>query len=244
MPLPVPLSLEELEAVAATHGTPFQLYDEGAIRANIRELLAAFGGKFEGFQQFFAVKALPNPAILQLLLSEGCGMDCSSTSELFVCKALGVPGEKIMYTSNYTSKQDLTMALELGANLNLDDITLVDDLVAAAAASGGSFPEMISFRLNPGLGRTDSETKSNVLGGPDAKVLLLLLLLLVVVLVVALLLALALALALPLLLLLLLILSQTVRRATDGHHRGVQEGAGGGSHALRYMLIMIPAVHS
>lgn len=92
-------------------------------------------------------------------------MDCSSTSELFICKKLGIVGENVMYTSNYTSKKDLATAFDMGVVMNLDDISLVDDIVAVR----GRTPELISFRLNPGLGRTDSETKSNVLGGPEAK---------------------------------------------------------------------------
>ena len=79
---------------------------------------------------------------------------------------LGVPGSSVMYTSNYTSEEDLGTAFDMGAVINLDDISLVASLVAAR----GRCSELISFRLNPGLGRTDSETASNVLGGPDAKV--------------------------------------------------------------------------
>ena len=103
MPLRSPLPLAKLEALAALHGTPFQLYDEGAIRANARGLIAAFSAQFPGFRQFFAVKALPNPAILAALVDEGCGLDCSSTAELHIAQLLGVPGSAIMYTSNYTS---------------------------------------------------------------------------------------------------------------------------------------------
>jgi len=165
MPLPCPVDNARLEELVAVHGTPLQIYDEALIRSNVRGLIGAFSSKFDSFKQFFAVKALPNPAILQLLASEGCGMDCSSTSELYICKKLGITGENVMYTSNYTSKADLATAFDMGCVMNLDDMTLVDDLVEVR----GRTPELISFRLNPGLGKTDSETKSNVLGGPDAK---------------------------------------------------------------------------
>jgi diaminopimelate decarboxylase len=112
------------------------------------------------------VKALPNPAILKILVEEGCGLDCSSTSELHIAAALGVTGGDVMYTSNYTSQSDLAMARELGVVINLDDASLVGSL---AGVKSGGMPPLISFRLNPGLGRTDSETASNVLGGPEAK---------------------------------------------------------------------------
>lgn len=165
MPKPLPLSSEELDALAEQHGTPLQLYDEAGIRAQTRGMIDAFRASFPGFREFFAVKALPNPAVLRLLLAEGCGLDCSSTSELHIARALGVPGESIMYTSNYTSVDDLAWAYDQGAVINLDDISLVASLVEAR----GKCSDLISFRLNPGLGRTDSETASNVLGGPDAK---------------------------------------------------------------------------
>ncbi|KAG1698496.1 hypothetical protein DVH05_015036 [Phytophthora capsici] len=166
MPLPLPTSaLERLDALAETYGTPLQIYDEQLIRDNARRLFAAFRAHFPDFQQFYAVKALPNPAILKLLHQEGCGMDCSSSAELHICKELGIPGDQIIFTSNFTAQKDLATAFDQGVIMNLDDVSLVDSLVAAR----GKCPELMTFRLNPGLGRTDSETKSNVLGGPDAK---------------------------------------------------------------------------
>lgn len=90
-----PAGLTELEEVAVKYGTPYQLYDEEMMVANIKGLLDAYKEHFPTFQQFFAVKALPNPAILRLLVNAGCGLDCSSTSELFIAKELGVPGDKV-----------------------------------------------------------------------------------------------------------------------------------------------------
>ncbi|ETW04191.1 diaminopimelate decarboxylase [Aphanomyces invadans] len=171
MVVPLPASLQgkeglnRLEQLADTYGTPLQVYDEQMIRDNARHLLTTFRAQFPSFTQFYAVKALPNPAILKVLYQEGCGFDCSSTAELHICKTLGVPGDRIIYTSNYTSKQDLAVAYDMGVIINLDDISLVDSLVEVR----GRVPDLMCFRLNPGLGRTDSETKSNVLGGPDAK---------------------------------------------------------------------------
>ncbi len=137
------------------------------IRSNCRHLLSTFRRKFPTFKQFFAVKALPNPAILSILGSEGCGFDCSSTAEVYICDKIGYRGEDIIYTSNYTSEKDLKYACEKGVIVNLDDISLVESTLIA----NGKLPELMSFRLNPGAGggRTDSETASNVLGGPDAK---------------------------------------------------------------------------
>jgi len=165
MPLPVPVSVERLEELAEKYGTPLQLYDGDAMVQNAQELLRHFRAEFPSFRQYFAVKALPNPAILALLLQQGFGLDCSSTSELYIARELGVAPDMVMYTSNYTSKADLAVAFDQGVIINLDDASLVDSLVEVR----GRCPELISFRLNPGLGRTDSSTKSNVLGGPNAK---------------------------------------------------------------------------
>jgi len=165
MPLPTPVPAERVEELCKKYGTPLQLYDGDAMRANARELIGSFGKAFPGFKQFFAVKALPNPAVLRLLIHEGCGLDCSSTSELHIAKELGVLGEDVMFTSNFTSEEDLGIAFDQGVVINLDDVTSVDNMVRAR----GRCPDLISFRLNPGVGRTDSETKSNVLGGTDSK---------------------------------------------------------------------------
>lgn len=166
MPEPCPLDAASLESLAVRFGTPLQIYDEESIRLNCRGLLSAFGSRFPGFRQFFAVKALPNPAILRVLIDEGCGLDCSSVGELHIAEELGVRGEDIMYTSNYTSYGDLQIAARMGVIVNLDDASLLPTLIEA---NGGKPPLLISFRLNPGLGHTDSESASNVLGGPNAK---------------------------------------------------------------------------
>jgi diaminopimelate decarboxylase len=165
MPLPPPVSPTALEYFAQQYGTPYQLYDEAGIRDNCRAVVAEFSSRFPGFKQFFAVKALPNPAILRVLVEAGCGLDCSSVAELHIAQALGVPGSECMYTSNYTSKKDLAIAFDQGVIINLDDISLVESLVQVR----GRVPDLISFRLNPGLGRTDSETPSNVLGKLTAR---------------------------------------------------------------------------
>lgn len=99
-----PSTEQKLEQLAEKYGTPLQIYDEQLIRENARKLLATFRKHFPDFQQFFAVKALPNPAILKVLRDEGCGMDCSSSAELYSVKQLGIPGDQVIFTSNFTSK--------------------------------------------------------------------------------------------------------------------------------------------
>lgn len=147
----------------------FYLYSKRIIETRSKILLSVFKNTFEDFNNYFAVKATPNPKILQIMLDLGMGLDCSSTAELEIAKRLGVSGDKIIFTSNYTSKDDLLLARKMNVMINLDDKSLVKDLKDVCEKNSLSFPEYLFFRVNPGIGTTNSETKSNVLGGPNAK---------------------------------------------------------------------------
>ena len=100
--------------------TPFHVYDEKGIRENARRINKAFSWN-KGFKEYFAVKALPNPVILQILQEEGCGVDCSSLTELMLSEVCGFTGSDIMFSSNQTPVEDMQKAYELGAYINLDD---------------------------------------------------------------------------------------------------------------------------
>ncbi|MBQ7497169.1 MAG: diaminopimelate decarboxylase [Selenomonas sp.] len=139
-----PLSQERLEEVIKDHPTPFHLYDEKGIRENIRRMKKAFAWAPE-FREHFAVKATPNPRIVQILAEEGAGTDCSSLPELLISQAAGVTGEKIMLTSNDTPADEFQKAIELGAIINLDDLSHLDYLEKNAG-----LPACLSFRFNPG----------------------------------------------------------------------------------------------
>ena len=158
---------EQLECIVAQYPTPFHLYDEKGIRENARRLKAAFAWN-TGFREYFAVKATPTPAILKLLHEEGCGCDCSSLAELILSQRCGITGGEIMFSSNDTPDEEFQKAAELGAIINLDDITLIDDLERTI----GAIPETICCRYNPGgvftLG--GSGDKMQVMDNPgDAK---------------------------------------------------------------------------
>ncbi|MGD0728337.1 MAG: diaminopimelate decarboxylase [Spirochaetia bacterium] len=140
----LPLSREKLEKIIQSHPTPFHIYDEKGIRENARALKDAFSWA-EGFREFFAVKACPNPHILKITKSEGFGADCSSMAELVMSERVGLAGEQIMFTSNDTPSAEYVKAKQLGAIINLDDITHIDFL-----AKHAGLPELISFRYNPG----------------------------------------------------------------------------------------------
>ena len=144
--------------------TPLYVYDEMGIKNTMNNLINIFNKKFN-FQHFFAVKALPNPNILKIIIQQGSGLDCSSLTELKIAESLKLDSNKIIFTSNYTSTEDLKYAFDMGVIINLDDYSLINKLYNIY----NKFPEKIFFRLNPGIGNTDSVVKSNILGGPEAK---------------------------------------------------------------------------
>lgn len=139
------VSLERLQTITQRYPTPFHLYDEKGIRENARRLKAAFAWN-PGFKEYFAVKATPTPAILKLLREEGCGVDCSSLTELMLSDRCGFSGSEIMFSSNETPAEEFELAARLGATINLDDFTHIDFLRETL----GYIPETISCRFNPG----------------------------------------------------------------------------------------------
>ncbi len=136
---------EQLEAIAEQFPTPFHLYDEKGIRANAQAVKDAFSWN-KGFKEYFAVKATPNPFLIQILHEYGCGCDCSSLAELVLSDACNVRGEDIMFSSNDTPAEEFVKAKELGAIINLDDFTHI----AFLEESIGEIPKTISLRYNPG----------------------------------------------------------------------------------------------
>lgn len=155
-----PLSHGELQALAERYPTPFYIYDERAMRENMRRFKDAFS-IFPKFTEYFAVKACPNPYILRVLESEGCGGDCSSMAELILCERSGITGRRIMFTSNDTPAQEFVYAAGLGAVINFDDITHVD---FAREALGGTLPGTVCFRYNPGPLK---EGGNSIIGKPE-----------------------------------------------------------------------------
>lgn len=167
----LPVSLDALEALTQDHPTPFHLYDEVAIRRFARELLNTFDhASLLGYRNYFAVKALPNPEIMRILQEEGMGFDCSSYAELLLCEQVGahkgtLPNgmPRIMFTSNNTPADDFRKAVELGAIVNLDDLTHVDYLRREL----GEFPSLMCFRYNPGPLRTFGDSHDFIIGSPE-----------------------------------------------------------------------------
>lgn len=136
---------EKVDEIVKQYPTPFHIYDEKGIRENVKALKEAFSWN-KGFKEYFAVKATPNPYLINILREYGCGCDCSSLTELMLSKAMGVKGEDIMFSSNATPAKEFAYANEIGAIINLDDITHIDFLEKTI----GKLPETLSCRFNPG----------------------------------------------------------------------------------------------
>ena len=140
------ITKEQVDEIVKSYPTPFHIYDEKGIRENAKAVQEAFSWN-PGFREYFAVKATPNPYLIQILQEYGCGTDCSSMTELMLSKAMGMEGETIMFSSNDTPFEEYTYAKEIGAIINLDDITHID---FCEKACGGKLPETMSCRYNPG----------------------------------------------------------------------------------------------
>ena len=153
---------EKLEEIAAVYPTPFHIYDEEGIRKNAENLYKAFSWN-KGFKEYFAVKATPNPFIINILREYGCGCDCSSVTELMLSKAIGAVGDDVMFSSNDTPADEFKYAADMGAIINLDDISHI----AIVEKTLGKLPEKMSCRYNPGGYFTIS---NNIMDNPgDAK---------------------------------------------------------------------------
>ena len=138
------ITLAQAQEIIQDVPTPFHLYDEKGIRENARRLNQAFSWN-KGYKEYFAVKATPNPYLLKILQEEGCGVDCSSYTELMLSQACGFSGSDIMFSSNVTPAQDMKKAYDLNAYINLDDLTHVEFLEQVAG-----IPETVCCRYNPG----------------------------------------------------------------------------------------------
>lgn len=153
----VPFTKEQIQEIIKQYPTPFHIYDEKAIIENAEELKKAFAWN-EGFHEYFAVKAAPNPYLIKILAQHGFGCDCSSYPELLISEQVGNLGENIMFTSNDTGDYEFKKAKELGAIINLDDITHIDYLDKVAG-----LPELVSFRYNPG----NLKSGNAIIGTPE-----------------------------------------------------------------------------
>ncbi|MEK6982945.1 MAG: diaminopimelate decarboxylase [Nanoarchaeota archaeon] len=153
----LPFSKEKILDIIKKYPTPFHIYDERAIRQNAQRFVKAFS-ILDGFKEYFAVKATPNPHILKILHQEGFGADCSSLPELIMAEKVGISGEEIMFTSNDTPASEFQKARQLGAIINLDDISHIEFLEKSAG-----IPDVVCLRFNPGAARKGTD----IIGKPE-----------------------------------------------------------------------------
>lgn len=140
----LPFTKEQIEKIVETYPTPFHIYDEKGIKEYVRYFIDNFSWN-EGFKEYYAIKAAPNPYLMKLLHRQGCGIDCSSMAELVLAEKVGLRGEEIMFTSNDTPAEEYKKAIELGAIINLDDISHIDYI-----EENVEIPDLVCFRYNPG----------------------------------------------------------------------------------------------
>ena len=148
--------------LAKEYGTPVYVYDEQKIRSNFRKVNEAFRKYYPDFKMFYAVKSCNNPAIVNVLRQEGAGVDAASVNEIRLAKYVGLDGENVMFSGNFLSDDDIKQGLESGVIFNLDDISILPRLLKFGK------PEILSFRVNPGYGKSNvGEYVTNA--GPNAK---------------------------------------------------------------------------
>ena len=151
-----------VDEIANSFGTPTYVYDEAQIRANYRKVRTTFEKYYPDFKMFYAVKCCNNPAIVNILRQEGAGADCASVNEILLAKSVGLSGENVMFSGNFLSDDDIKQGLESGVIFNLDDVSILPRLLKFGR------PELLSFRINPGYGKSNvGEFVTNA--GPNAK---------------------------------------------------------------------------
>ena len=158
----IPFTLQDAISWRKRFGTPFYVYDEAGIRKTVESVQKAFSWN-KGFTECFAVKATPTPAIIRLLASMGCGTDCASVSELVLSASSGLSGRKVMFTSNETSDEAYRKAVAIGAIVNLDDITQIENLERAAG-----IPDTVCLRYNPGSFEVNGKDATSSIMGSQA----------------------------------------------------------------------------
>ncbi|MDP2599963.1 MAG: diaminopimelate decarboxylase [Deltaproteobacteria bacterium] len=148
--------------LAEQYGTPLYVYEAGRIRENFQQLDHAFKKEWPNFQIYYAVKSNSNPAIVKLLMNEGAFCDCASLNEILLAQKLGAKGKEILFSGNYLSDEDLKAGMESKAYVNLDDASLLERLLKFGR------PEVLSFRINPDIGKSNVH-ESDVMAGKQAK---------------------------------------------------------------------------
>lgn len=134
--------------LAEEYGTPLYVLDEDRIRDNYRRIYEAFSTNYDDFKVFYACKANTNLAVMRILEEEGSNIDAVSPGEIYTSLMAGYSPERILFTGNNATDDELKFALETGVRINLDSLSALERLSKLPGAAG----QEISFRVNPRVG--------------------------------------------------------------------------------------------
>ena len=151
----------DIKSLAAQFGTPLFIYDGNRVADNFHRLLNAFKTFHPDTAVHYSVKANNNLFLLRILEKMGAGVDTSSPLEVALARRAGFSDDRILYTGNYESLQDLAVVNGTDITVNLDDLASFKRLCQTG------IPKRVSFRINPGIGRGGFEGITTA--GTDAK---------------------------------------------------------------------------
>lgn len=134
--------------LAEEYGTPLYVVDEDRIRNNYNRINKAFSSQYSDFKIFYACKANTNLAVMRILEEEGSSIDAVSPGEIYTSLLAGYSPERILFTGNNATDEELKFALETGVRINLDSVSALERLSQLPGAEGRE----ISFRVNPKVG--------------------------------------------------------------------------------------------
>ena len=140
--MPENLSHQQLVAIANEFGTPVYIYHAERITEQYGKLQDAFKNCNARF--FFACKALTNVNVLKYINTLGAAIDCVSINEVKLALMAGFKASDILYTPNCVDFEEILAAKELGVNINIDNISILEQF---GNKFGNTYP--VCIRLNP-----------------------------------------------------------------------------------------------
>lgn len=144
------LSIGGKDALELTekYKTPLYVIDENRIRDNYRRVNNAFLSQYKDFKIFYACKANTNLAVMRILEQEGSGIDAVSPGEIYTALLAGFKPDRIIYTGNNVTDEELKFAVDSGVIINLDSVSALNRLTELC----NPHEVKISFRVNPKVG--------------------------------------------------------------------------------------------
>ena len=132
----------DLLKIAKNFGTPTYVYDASKIQSQYLRLTTSFS-TVKNLRINYAVKALSNISVLKYIKNLGAGIDTVSVQEVIVGLKAGFSPEKIIYTPNGVSIEEIEKVAEMGVNINIDNLSVLEQF-------GSQNPDIpICIRINP-----------------------------------------------------------------------------------------------